>query len=159
MLKDALKFFNLTPQIGDVLIVRTGFEDAVIADQARVKNGEDTRLLGKWAGVKASDELIKWIWESGFVAVGSDNPTFEEWCMSPNLAFLHYWYSLDPEPPALILHPILLSGMGIMIGEILRLNALAEECKKLNRWTFFLSSCPLMIEHGVASPPNAVAIL
>jgi hypothetical protein len=65
----------------------------------------------------------------------------------------------DPEAPALVLHPILLSGMGIMIGELLRLNVLSEECAKRNKWDFFFSSCPLMIEHGVASPPNAVAII
>lgn len=55
-------------------------------------------------------------------------------------------------------HPILLSGMGIMIGELLRLNQVAEECRRQNRWSFFFSSCPIMLDHAVASPPNAVAI-
>lgn len=60
--------------------------------------------------------------------------------------------------PEMSLHPILLSGQGIMIGEMLRLNELAAECEKQDRWTFFFSSTPIHIEHGVASPPNAAAI-
>jgi hypothetical protein len=49
--------------------------------------------------------------------------------------------------------------MGVMIGELFALNALAEECRKQSRWHFFFTSQPLMVEGGVASPPNAVAIL
>jgi hypothetical protein len=40
-------------------------------------------LDAKFAGVQANEEVVKWIWETGFVAVGSDNPTFEEWRESP----------------------------------------------------------------------------
>ena len=49
--------------------------------------------------------------------------------------------------------------MGIMIGEILLLNAVAEECKRINRWSFFFSSQPLGIDHGIASPPNAAVCI
>ena len=48
--------------------------------------------------------------------------------------------------------------MGIMIGELFKLKEIAEECRRLDRWSFFFSSTPMMIDHGIASPPNAVAI-
>jgi hypothetical protein len=38
------------------------------------------------------------------------------------------------------------------------LEKLAEKCKELERWSFFMSSVPLKVPGGVASPPNAVAI-
>lgn len=55
-------------------------------------------------------------------------------------------------------HPILLSGMGIMIGELLRLDEVSAECQRQNRWSFFISSQPLAIAGGIASPCNAVGI-
>jgi hypothetical protein len=36
---------------------------------------------------------------------------------------------------------------------------LAEECRRLGRWTFFFTSEPLNVIGGIASPPNALAIL
>ena len=55
------------------------------------------------------------------------------------------------------LHDHLLSMWGMPIGEMWDLEALAEECKKQQRWSFFLTSSPLNITGGVASPPNALA--
>lgn len=45
------------------------------------------------------------------------------------------------------------------IGELWDLEALAVECNRQKKWTFFLTSSPLNVEGGVASPPNALAIL
>jgi len=35
---------------------------------------------------------------------------------------------------------------------------LAEECERRGRWSFFVTSAPLRVPGGVASPPNAIAI-
>lgn len=56
------------------------------------------------------------------------------------------------------LHEILLAGWGCPIGELFDLEELAEHCKKIGRWSFFLASVPLKVPGGAASPPNAVAI-
>ncbi len=48
--------------------------------------------------------------------------------------------------------------MGIMIGELLRLDEVSAECQRQNRWSFFISSQPLAIAGGIASPCNAVGI-
>lgn len=56
------------------------------------------------------------------------------------------------------LHDTLLGLWGTPIGELWDLEKLAEECKTQDRWTFFLTSAPLNIAGGVASPPNALAI-
>jgi len=56
------------------------------------------------------------------------------------------------------LHDFLLPGWGMPIGEMWDLEALAAECERQQRWTFFLTSSPLNLPGGVASPPNALAI-
>jgi hypothetical protein len=57
------------------------------------------------------------------------------------------------------LHEVFLAGWGMPIGELFDLRKLAAECERLNRWTFFFASMPLNVEGGIASPPNAQAIL
>jgi hypothetical protein len=44
------------------------------------------------------------------------------------------------------------------IGETWDLEELSETCKQFGRWTFMLTSQPLHLPAGVASPPNATAI-
>ena len=57
------------------------------------------------------------------------------------------------------MHEVLLAGWGCPIGEMFDLEKLSEECRKRGRWTFFVCSEPLNVIGGVASPPNAIAIL
>jgi hypothetical protein len=57
------------------------------------------------------------------------------------------------------LHEVFLSGWGLPIGELFDLRLLAETCARLKQWSFFFTSMPLYVEGGIASPPNAQAIL
>lgn len=78
LLQSVAKHCRLKPQVGDVLLVRTGFQTVIERDMARPANAPSS-LNGNFAGVQQDLDTLKWIWESGFVAVGSDNPTFEQW--------------------------------------------------------------------------------
>lgn len=44
------------------------------------------------------------------------------------------------------------------IGELFDLEELSKTCKRLERYSFFLTSMPLNMPGGVSSPPNAMAI-
>jgi hypothetical protein len=57
-----------------------------------------------------------------------------------------------------MLHFSLLGLLGIPIGELFDLDALAEDCAADGRYTCLLTSAPLNLSAGVASPPNALAI-
>ena len=57
-----------------------------------------------------------------------------------------------------MMHEVLLAGWGMPIGELFDLEALAQHCKQIKRWSFFLTSEPVNVPGGVASPPNALAI-
>jgi hypothetical protein len=52
---------------------------------------------------------------------------------------------------------MLLAGWGTPIGELFDLEGLSKICKELNRYSFFVSSAPLVYTGAVASPPNAIA--
>ena len=68
-------------------------------------------------------------------------------------------YECLPEWQSPALHEVFLAGWGMPIGEMLDLRQLAAECARLNKWSFFFASMPLYIPGGIASPPNAQAIL
>lgn len=45
------------------------------------------------------------------------------------------------------------------MGELFDLRELAVICEREKRYTFFFTSMPLYVNGGIASPPNAQAIL
>ena len=48
------------------------------------------------------------------------------------------------------LHEILLSGWACPIGELFDLENLSDHCRKINRWSFFVSSEVCNVPGGVA---------
>lgn len=51
-----------------------------------------------------------------------------------------------------------LPSSGCPIGELWNLEELAKVCAEQKQYSFFLTSAPLNVPGGVASPPNAVAV-
>jgi len=128
---------------GDIVLIRFGF----IFNYTRLTDEQQKSLSVPphvWVGVAPSEEFLAWVWNNRLAAVGGDAPAFE---------------SQPPGANGLPLHPILLGGFGCPIGELFDLERLSEECMKAKRWSFFFTSAPLNVPGGVASPPNAIAIL
>jgi kynurenine formamidase len=157
---------NITIKAADILFIRTGFTAAYAAlspeEEPLVSQRKPTP---EFVGVEATEEVLRWIWESDFSAVAGDSTSFE---LAP---------STNPHSdPRFRLHHWLLAGWGMPIGELFNLEDLAKTCKELGRMSFFVSSVPLrvcmdrrdlflelqltdgQVPGGVASPPNAVAI-
>ncbi|EPE28302.1 Putative cyclase [Glarea lozoyensis ATCC 20868] len=147
-LKQIVKEQDIEFKPGDILFIRSGFSAAYNklsdAEQRAFPDREPPGLLG----LEATKNVLRWIWENKFAAVGGDSPSFER---GPATGPYN-----DPETT---LHQWLLAGWGLPIGEMFDLEKLASECRRLGRYSFFLSSVPLHIPGGVASPPNAIAIL
>ena len=57
-----------------------------------------------------------------------------------------------------ILHYRALPLLGLPLGELFVLAPLAEDCLRDRRYEFMVVSAPMVLEGGIASPPNAVAI-
>ncbi|KAL5338068.1 hypothetical protein BJX70DRAFT_398978 [Aspergillus crustosus] len=147
-LHDILTETNLSPRPGDILFVRTGFTAAYNAITLDEEAALANRPTPDFAGVENGEKTLRWLWENQFAAIASDAPSFEP---APLVR--------EGVPPEVTLHQWCLSGWGMPIGEYFNLEELARVCRERGRWTFFLSSVPLKVPGGVASPPNAVAIL
>ncbi|KAI1483284.1 hypothetical protein F4774DRAFT_426492 [Daldinia eschscholtzii] len=140
---DIAREHNITFEKGDILLVRSGvireWEDRM---DVAAKTAYASSRSPEHAGVEATPEVMKWLWDTGFAAVAGDALSWEVY----------------PPQSDLLLHDILLAGWGMPIGELFDLERLSEICKELNRWTFFFTSMPINMPGGVSSPPNAQAI-
>ncbi|MFM8648511.1 MAG: cyclase family protein [Actinomycetota bacterium] len=148
-------------QPGDVLLLRFGwiawYEKQSRAVRERIAGVDSLRT----PGLRSGEELARVLWNLRVAAVGCDNPAVEVW--PPGAA-------TTPEHEAevrgdrtrlheIFTHTLLLPMLGIPLGEMWYLDALAEHCAAVGRYECFFVSAPLNLPHGVASPPNALAIV
>ncbi len=124
---------------GDILLVRTGwlgwYRSLSDDDRTMMKDRRDVPGL---AGHTGTAEML---WNLHVAAVAADNPALEVY--PPGDGHLHWE---------------LLPRLGIPIGELWDLDALAADCAVDGVYDFLLTSAPLHLPGGVASPPNALAV-
>ena len=75
VLKEMLKDTGVSMRDGDLLLLRTGFT----RDYEKLSMDERKELAHKspeFLGVESTKDVVQWIWESGFVAVGEFYPLF-----------------------------------------------------------------------------------
>ena len=126
---------------GDVLLVRTGwltaFRDAPDRDQRE-------RLFTdrNYSGLSGAEDMWEFLWDHKVAAVAADSVTVEVWPLSDGKPSLH----------------LAIARLGLTLGEMFDLDALAEDCAETGVHDCFFASSPLMLQGGVGSPPNAMAI-
>lgn len=125
---------NISIRPGDVLFIRVGFTEAYNKLSASEKQGYPTRHPGGLLGFEATEDSLRWLWESRFAAVASDCPSFER---GPIMGPFN-----DPDRNV---HQWALAGWGMPLGEMFDLEVLSAQCKKLGRYSFFISSVPLKV--------------
>ncbi|KAL5366362.1 hypothetical protein BJX96DRAFT_160815 [Aspergillus floccosus] len=130
-------------QPGDIFFLRVGLTKTWDAMDDAQKAAYSQQSMPKHAGIEQSERVLRFMWDNHFAAVASDAVSFEVF---------------PPLNPEFDLHHHLLAGWGVPIGEMFDLEELAETCRRLGRWTFFVSSSPLNCARGVSSPPNCMAI-
>jgi len=141
---------------GTVLLVRTGwlagFRTAAADERARiaamVPSGDiarDRELMPPAPGLAAREEVAAWLWDAGVAAVAADNPALE--AMPFSRASVDGW-----------LHYRLIPMLGMAVGELWDLDALAADCVVDGQWDGLITSAPLRVRGGVGSPANALAI-
>lgn len=143
---------------GDILLIRTGWVGwyRTLDKSQREALAADLRTPGLEPGAATSRAL----WDMHVAAVAADNPAVEYWpagSLVPqevrNLA------RANPDRgPDVFVHFSLLPLLGIPLGELWDLEALAADCASDGVYECFLTSAPLNVNRGVASPPNALAI-
>jgi kynurenine formamidase len=139
-------------QSGDVVLVRTGFGAAY----AELDAGGREQLAADVcaAGLEPSEDVARFLWNAQPAAVASDNPSVEvdEPGKGPPIS----WPAADW--PWSHLHHVLIGQLGLPLGELWRLEDLADDCARDGIFEAFLTSAPLHIRGGSGSTANALAI-
>ncbi|OCC25023.1 cyclase [Croceicoccus estronivorus] len=131
---------------GDFLLLHTGYDEAVLA---MGKKPDKPKLDVTGAGLDGKDErLLRWIDDSGIVAICSDNLAVES----------YDWYNPPGAGHAILpLHELCLFKLGIHLGELWLLHELAEWLLANKRSAFLLTAPPLRLPGSVGSPATPVA--
>ncbi|KAF7715831.1 Uncharacterized protein PECH_006003 [Penicillium ucsense] len=146
-LKFVIRDHNLDLRKGDILFIRSGFTAAYNELNEEQRRELPNRPTPDFIGVEATERMVQWLWDRQFAAVAGDAPSFERAPIRGSHA-----------DPGFNLHEWVLAGWGTPIGELFDLEKLSRHCKETGKYSFFLSSMPLKVIGGVASPPNAFAI-
>ena len=134
---------------GDILLIRTGWTAWYRSlDEAGRHDAAGKRQS---CGLRAGPRTLAYLWDLGVAAVAGDHPAMEVFPPGTGADGID-----DLEQ--LFMHMQLLPRLGMPIGELFDLDALAEACAADGRYDFMFTSAPLRLRNGVASPPNALAI-
>lgn len=132
---------------GDILLIRTGwmqwYDQTTPEQRIEIAKVAVAQTMGG-PGLEASREMAEFLWNSHVAGAATDTSTFEAWP--------HRFQPGD------YLHMDVIALLGIPIGEMWYLDALAADCAADGVYEFMLTSAPLNKVGGVASPPNALAI-
>jgi kynurenine formamidase len=147
--RDCLDAQGVRVEQGDILLIRTGWTawyrtlDPAGREEAAGKQ--------QCCGLRAGPSTARFLWDLGIAAVASDAPALE--VFPPGTG----GEPVD-DVEGRFLHFQLLPRLGLPIGELWDLDPLADACAADGRYDFMLTSAPLRLHGGVASPPNALAI-
>lgn len=122
---------------GDVLLVRTGHITVFTAD------GNREGYMRQMPGLGIA--CVEWLHAREVAAVATDTMAVEV------IPFE------DPATP-LPFHMLCIRDMGLTLGEMFDLEALAADCARDGVWEFLFSAPPLKVTGGVGSPLNPLAV-
>ncbi|HEY5223041.1 MAG TPA: cyclase family protein [Microbacteriaceae bacterium] len=122
---------------GDIMLVRTGR-----LTRAR-REGWKEYAGGPCAGL--SFTTAGWLHSREIAAVATDTWGFE---VRPN----EFDEAFQP------LHQVAIPNMGLFIGELWDLDALAADCAAERRFDFFLTAAPIPFTNAVGAPVNPIAV-
>ncbi len=128
---------NVTVEPGDVVLFRTGWRTKYVRDANRQE------FMGGEPGIGVA--ALEWLFEKQIAAIASDNWAVE---VLPGE---------DPEV-ALPVHCVAIRDIGLTLGEMFDLDALADDCAADGVYEFQFVAPPLRVTGGVGSPINPLAI-
>ena len=131
---------GVSVQPGDVVLLRTGW----LAEFLGAAQARRDEIMSAWtfSGLSGGADMWEWIWERRVAALAADSPTAEVWPLFEGRPSLH----------------LAIARLGLTLGEMFDLEALAADCARDGRYAGFFTSSPLHLRGGVGSPPNAMLI-
>lgn len=154
-LDEALARQGVALERGDILLLHTGWAAHYLAADPA------TRARGKGKpGLRQSQETLAWLWDHGLALVAADNSAVEAYPVATDSGF-HLPDDPRPERGPVhngLMHRQLLALLGLLLGELWKLDELAAACAEDGRYEFLVTAKPLNLVGGVGSPPNALAV-
>jgi len=144
-LMHVLETDGITVERGDMLVLRTGYAEAVVA----MNGTPDPEVLHTYgAALDGTDAaLLQWITDSGIAAICADNYAVEAYPAREKTG-----------PRAMLpLHHHCLFKLGLPLAELWYLKDLAEFLHANGRHHFMLTAPPLRLPHAIGSPVTPIA--
>jgi kynurenine formamidase len=143
----ALDRQNTSIEPGDFMCLYTGWADLVMAMN---RNPDFDKLKNACAVLDGKDPaLLKWITDSGLVAICADNLGVEAVGSAASAGD-------GPKHSMMPLHEHCLFKQGIFFGEMWYFGEIGPWLRRHNRSRFLLTAPPLRLPGLVGSPPNPV---
>lgn len=142
---------------GDMLLIRTGWAENFVSKTVDERIEFNTR--NKSPGLAQREEILRWLWDREIALVAADNLAIEA-----DPVIESDFRRADDKAPSKgvnhsgMLHRPLIALLGMAMGELWKLDDLADDCAADGVFEFFLTAKPLNLPGGVGSPPNALAI-
>jgi kynurenine formamidase len=144
---------------GDIVMIRTGWAThhrALDAD-ARARAVDPLRC----PGLRQSRGTVGWLWDQRVALVATDTFAVEAWPAvedSPFVTEAERAGRLPRDRHTGLMHRVLIPLLGMPLGELWALDALADACAADGTYDCLVVAKPLNILGGVGSPANATAI-
>ncbi len=152
-LAGTLRRQDVWPEEGDILLVRMGWVVwyETLSAEARHGLAEAGQDLAT-PGLSGEEEMAEWLWDMHIAAIGCDVPALEVLPSGP-------WNAPDPEEASKhYLHFRIIPLLGLAVGEMFVLDALADDCAADRRYTGLFTAAPINKLGGAGSTANALAI-
>jgi kynurenine formamidase len=147
-------------QRGDILLMRTGWLTYYFERLGAEGRASVPRAL-QCPGLDQAHETADWLWDHGISVAASDNVGLEAIPSrrdSPFVSAKDRAAGTDPIHAGLM-HPTLIALLGLCIGELWDLDALATDAAATGCYESMVVCKPLNLTGGVGSPANATAIV
>lgn len=142
---------RLTLEPGDLIAIRTGWAEWHLSDISG-EDRERNRNNRRYTGFAQNHNMLSWIRDHRLALVASDTFAFEVFPPVPESPF-------GGDTDNGMFHQDLIALLGIPLGELWKLDILADECHSRDKYEFLMVVKPLNLIGGVGSPANATAIL
>ena len=134
---------------GDILLIHTGWARRAVTELG-LQERAALSTNRQFCGLEQSRETLAWIWDQHVSVLASDTVAVE---VMP---------SVDSSPfrdnVGGMMHPDLIALLGVHLGELWKLDELAEDCASDGVFEVMVTAKPLNLVGGVGSPPNALAL-
>ena len=160
LLEEVAQAQKVSLRQGDILLMRTGWLDHYFQRMSAAEREACPHRM-VCPGLLQSRQTVAWLWDQRVAIAASDNIGVEAIPSVPDSPFVsNYDRQAGTDPiHAGLMHPTLIALLGLCLGELWDLEALAEDCAATGVYECFLSCKPLNLTGGVGSPANAMAIV